>query len=695
MIKRVEIKNFRNLKNASFDLINATSILKGKNGLGKSNTLNAINWLLTDTLLTDNPGKGENDIMSIIPNDWTKGEDTEVSIILDSNKKFTKYYKRSISRDGSKTSHSAEYKINDVPCKNSGEFYSELNEALNFSPSFTKLSINEPRLYTDPLFAFQKLEPRDLRALLVSMGCSVSNDELYKAGFDDMEQYEAQYSGNWDKMRLKVGKDVDILKKDEKAIQNQLELYKGLTEFNPDELAALEKQRDDLNYKKTALAKGKANEEVISLENEVKSLEAEINGDRKLYKAEIESKLAVIKEKKKAFTDSVESKKQNATAELIIKRNKLQADIDLANTSIRSYNMEIDSLKSKRESIKSKAKELGERKDNLAIELDKVFHSEFQAYIECPICGEHIPLEDQEAWLKNKDDSIKKLQSQIDNISKSIVNEHPKFIQAGKDLDKLNNEIKISTNQIEVFKKELETLNNEIANATPKIDMSPLNKLEDEELGLIHELAETPNIGKDKEEKVKELKIKISNLKSANEDLINEEINKLDEELKPIKEHIEELVALKSKHKTRTEIVNRGAAVTDKLNDQEALLVRVVSMIQTMINMINHKANALTGIDFVMLEKNLSNDVLTEVCYPRYDGIPFKDLNTSRKVQVGVQFIEACKRIALEEFGNDYNEFPILCDKLEGFDSEDKIRKLTNNQLICTKVSTEETIVVE
>ena len=93
-ITKVEVTNFRNLKHEVFELKpNEASIIVGKNGLGKSNLLNAINYLVADCLLTDNYGKGENDIESIVPISHQKGEHTEVSIWLSSGAKFTKIYK--------------------------------------------------------------------------------------------------------------------------------------------------------------------------------------------------------------------------------------------------------------------------------------------------------------------------------------------------------------------------------------------------------------------------------------------------------------------------------------------------------------------------------------------------------------------------------------------------------------------------
>ena len=233
MITQVEIKNFRNIKEVVYSFNSSTSIIAGKNGLGKSNSLNAIGWLISDTLLTDHYGKGENDIMSIVPINHQKGQHTEVSIWLETGTKFTKFYKRTYNRAGNKvTGHTSEFAINDVACKNAGEFYKELYGAMKYYPTFNSVKIFEVRLFTDPLFALQKLEAKELRNLLVALGCSVTNQELYDAGYDHMQQYEAKFLGKWDVMRKNL-KDTGIkLGKQLEELDAQLKDYVDIEEFN-------------------------------------------------------------------------------------------------------------------------------------------------------------------------------------------------------------------------------------------------------------------------------------------------------------------------------------------------------------------------------------------------------------------------------------------------------------------------------
>ena len=135
-----------------------------------------------------------------------------------------------------------------------------------------------------------------------------------------------------------------------------------------------------------------------------------------------------------------------------------------------------------------------------------------------------------------------------------------------------------------------------------------------------------------------------------------------------------------SKYNSKLEFEAKYDEVATALNNTESLIMRVTEFIQKRISMINEKARTLTGIDFVMLEENLTNDNVKEVCYATVDGVEFGNVNTSQKLAVGIQFIHKIKEI----LGN--NDLPILADRLEGFDDLDKIRALTTEQMICTVV---------
>ena len=141
---------------------------------------------------------------------------------------------------------------------------------------------------------------------------------------------------------------------------------------------------------------------------------------------------------------------------------------------------------------------------------------------------------------------------------------------------------------------------------------------------------------------------------------------------------------MQNDYERKVELENTFDITRKEFNDNESLLARCNQFIKAMCKAINDKAKEITGFDFVLLEENLTNDGISEVCYIVDDaGIPFKDINTARKTIMGIEFIESCRKIA----GN--NQLPILADRLEGLDTDNllKLKTITNNQIICTKVS--------
>ena len=158
-----------------------------------------------------------------------------------------------------------------------------------------------------------------------------------------------------------------------------------------------------------------------------------------------------------------------------------------------------------------------------------------------------------------------------------------------------------------------------------------------------------------KEIELSELRAKIDNketfLKTERENL---EVTK--EELETAQQE-EELKRYKVSCKNK--LLSEHKEVIEQLNNHEKQLLTINEFIHKSIELCNQKAKAITGFDFVMLEETLS-ETIKEVCYLSVDGVPFKDVNTSRKLIIGTQFIKRVKEIL-----NAKNNLPIMADKLE------------------------------
>lgn len=679
MIKKVEIKNFRNIKSLELDLTK-TSIITGKNNLGKSNTLNAINWLITDTLLTDKYGSGENDNDSIIPVDAVKGDITEVSITLESGAVFTRTIKKDYDKNDKYTGTTPKFKINSEVIDTKKAFYEALYMALGFIPRFTKLKVNEVRLFTDPLYALLKLDYKELRKVLVEMGCSVSNQELYASGFSDLAKYEAKYNGKWWAMRKELRANNKNFKKELDDLDAQISLFSAVP-TNNDDLDSLQAQKTEFIKQREILAKGDTTA-LDRLNLEIKEKQLDLDTKVQNYKSNIQIEINNVENQILNLYKTNELEKSNATLSIRDEINKTQSKLNEVNEKKANLRLTNASLEFTLKHINFEIDKLTLQKSDLSEQVGKIFNDE--EVITCPHCGEEIHLHQDEI-----DSKIQELSSKMNDLDIAIEDNRKKFNEnkvqfdsTTKDLEKVEEEIKTIRHDLEVLNIKKAAIESEYIIDNRQLELEATRKELENKLNHSYEQfkAELDAIDLLSDEKRKI----IANAEQVNQqkiEYINHQIYNLDEQIRAV-------YIYEEKMNQKQELVKTRETTTKAWNDNDNSLGRVNDLIKAMISRINAKALALTGFKFVMLEENLTNDDISEVCYVvDENGVPFKDINTARKVEMGIQFIESVKRVCGVK-----NELPIMADRLEGIDDINKIDKFTNSQLICTRVSMDDSL---
>ena len=686
MIKSVSIKNFRNLSELNIELSNST-VISGRNELGKSNALNAIMWLLTGTILTDKWGAGENDIDSIVPINAVKGINPEVTLYLETGTKFSKKYITKYSRDGEKvTGHTTEWYINDVACKNETEFTETLYPLINYLSKLKTKDVNELRLFVDPLYALQKLDAKALRALLVDLGCSVTDEELYQMGFEDLRKYGTQYLGKWDVFRKSLKDTIKVLTKDLEATQAKLETVASIEEYDDAELKKLNAELEALISKKATIKSSNANPEITEIEKEIAVLNNTISVKIANHNNDINSRRANLLAKRQLTLDKLNAEANNKSNPIKDEIGKIRTKLNEVQSSIRAYDVTFNN----NSSLMSSYIDLGNKnkttKTSLAIKLDTVRNANYSNFIICPICGSEFPAneEEQKNFEIHKQEEITKLMSDIAECEKKNVEYKAKYDECKKLKDEAFTARELAQSEIQELNNKLFALENELSNTSNvSIDMTEVNKI-DAEIAALNQPVDVSveNI------QLNDLRVKLASLKNADLDNIQTQINEIDIAIGEVNEKISEEHIKKSKYLEKQEYMDQLSKTQTELNDKDSLLARCNELIQTMISLINEKATAKTGLTFVMLEENLSNDGVKEVCYATVNGIPFKDVNTATKIKYGIKFIEKMKELL------GHNSLPILADRMEGIDSFDTIKNLTQEQLICTRVSDEEVITI-
>jgi chromosome segregation ATPase len=684
MIKQIEITNFRNIKHQVLVLNDLTSIITGANNIGKSNTLNAIHWLLTNTLLTDKWGTGENDLNSIVPKDLQKGESTEVTITFDDGASFTKILKTAFNENGKQKGHTTEYKSNGVK-ETTANWQELLFKELNYTPKLThSKDVNELRVFTDPLYALQKLDAKDLRALLVDLGCSVSNEEVFETSprYKVLETYAQTYFNDFTKMRQALKTSTADLTKQLNAIELALNNYKDAEEFDATTRKELEAQVDELVGKLKELKSGNSN-----LTKDIDIELAEVKADREVnltkFEADKKARLSVLndkldqEEKRSLEAKNIELRKIN---EVIKIKNDTLTSLE---TSIKAYSSARENKKLECIKLKEKSQEAYKKITSLEVDLEEIKKREFVGYVTCPDCKK-VFVADESALIlfnKQKQDDIQRVEDMIATLNIQIKEYDKQFDEDLAFGRKAKAEQEEAENKLEEIKKELTALENEkLAVNSKPVDTSKIEELSSQIEEVEKEQFNTSSYDLKIDTLLSKQKALLLDFETTNAS----EIASLEEEISQKRELIEAEYMKQSKYNSKLEFKEQYRNTSAKLNDAENLLQTVTSFIQKRISLINEKARTITGIDFVMLEENLSNDGVKEVCYATVDGVEFSNVNTSQKLEVGIKFIHRIKEI----LGS--NNLPILADRLEGFDDIEKIRNLTKEQMICTYVGSKD-----
>ena len=687
MIKELSIKSFRNLKELKINLAQ-TTIITGQNELGKSNALNALMWLLTGTILTDKWGSGENDIDSIVPKDATRGINPEVEITLETGTTFSKKYITKYSKDGSKViGHTTEFYINNVVCKNENEFKDALYPMLKYTPGLKTKDVNELRLFTDPLYALQKLDAKQLRQLLVDLGCSVSDEELYTKGFEDLRPYGGKYMGKWSVLRKDLKDKTNVLTKDIEALQAKLETVQTAEAFDETTLKELNKNLEDLIGKKANIRALNNNPEINELETKIAVLNNTISNKIANHTSDLIKEKLNLKAKRQEALDKLNNDENSKLKPIQEELNKVNNEIASLSSSMRAYQQAHDNNSQLAKSYIELGKSNQERKNTLAIRLDSVRNDEYKGKVKCPYCGgEFADSKDKEQeFLKHQQEEIESILNEInkcDANNEKYKDEYNKYSQLKREASE---QLLIANNKMSELNNKAIDLQGQInkVNAEP-VDMTEINKIDAEIQAL--EMKQ-PDVSEETKQ-LHELHTKLFGLKNSSEALIQDEINKIDIKINETREQIQQEIVNKSKFNERLEYQKKLEETQKALNDNEYLLGKVNALIYKMISMVNEKATEITGLKFVMLEENISNDGVKEVCYATIDNIPFKDINTAKKLKYGISFIERLKKIL------GANDMPILADRMEGIDDINKIKELTKEQLVCTRVSTEKQITI-
>lgn len=670
MIKNVEIKNFRNLKNVSYDL-SEKNIFKGVNDIGKTNTINAIYWLLSGELICDDISKSKQ-VDTII--DVNNQRDTvEVKITLEDGTELSKKYYQRWTRTRGTTEE--KYEGNTTESYLNGSLVKESDWIRTVFKCFdsefeckTK-AVNPISALIDPNYLLNKLDAKDLRKFISELVGEITNEEVAKknqsyAKLLDLfknttpEQVRTNYTTKCNSYNKQIdskkgeinayANDYDNNKEEElkgqiKGLEDKLGLYVS----NPD--------IDKLTAEKT-----QSFNKIVSMQTELMSLcEKHSKSVCEDMKMNIDQNVIDKSREIESVVKDVEKIKNNG----VLKRMdyvKNKETIARYETNVKEYEKYI------------------QEKQEL---IGKLYAEEFKE-VRCPKCDELINKAELETFSEKREMEIGSLKNKIKVNEEQI----QKVKSTIKGLEETNTKLYAEMNVLSTQIKEKQVIYERL-----NLELEEIKKAPKEEYISPDTVAYKQRIS-DIEKDIKEAKLKDDELgqklrELKYNDLLNQQQyqNEIKAELSPLRELLTDVLVAKREVEKKAVAEEELKAIYKAQAEDESILILVDTFIKDKIKMLNEKTSLyFDGIEFVMLEDQ-KNGGIKEVCYPIYKGVKYDAVNTGNRELIGLSVINSIKH------NMNIGDLPILFDKAESLDNRN-INKIDCNQLIATQVDQSEEI---
>lgn len=534
VLDRMILRNFKNCKNSEYSFYEKT-LVKGKNGIGKSTLQDAFMWLFFDT---DSEMNTSPSVRRMVNGEPDESSDVSVEAICNIDGKevsLKKVQKRKYNKDRTKMQDENSYFINGIPKQLKdfkGYFEVELKnlQMCGNINAFLVKNKKDMRTYlfdkadsvSDLEIAERHKDLSELACLLRSFSMSEietknkAEQSIAKCQIPMIDGRIAGVQSNIDKMS---GFDIESMKKKKKDLEDELKAIENMDEsFELEKYRRLSKEYVDLaikvssekerNRKLLEERKYKQNEKIqdaeirlinikskitnkrniiLCIEEEVEGLNEERQKEADLWKStrskELDEKATICPTCGREFSDE---EKERIISEFDERKEKLLKEIEKNGQELKS---KIDGLKAEKEKILAEKESL--MAESLKIEDEiKALKEEFSA-IECenlPESEEHRRLA---AELKEKEDEMSRFKS---------------LISEGTERKK----------KISELRDRLEAIGVEIAKSDTTEYRKQMEELKKQRLGLAQKEAEC--------QKMAEL---LKKFESAKNESLTDEINKM------------------------------------------------------------------------------------------------------------------------------------------------------------------------
>lgn len=597
------LQNFKGIKSFTLQADGASVTVYGDNGTGKSTLFDAFTWLLFGKNSKDEKDFGiktldENG--NVIPR-----IDHSVSAVIDHDGQqiqLTRTYKERWRKQrgaaeavlvGNTTEYS--YGPAGSPTPISASQYAEVIGKLIPEKLF--------KLITDPNYFNEKLSWQERRQIVMQLCGDVTDDEIVKS---DASLAEV--------LQLAAGRSIDDTKKGIRAA-----------------IRETGKKKDEIGPRVDECRKGLADitvDAVTSARLAMKTLPDQI-AQLQHEKAE-ESKMdpSIKARERLAAINARITELKTARQEQAQKSKAALSDATIAaSRKIVPVRMHLDKLTYDRGTIQGNVDRINKNLDELRHKFADVRGKEFtKSEIEtiCPTCGQELPPD------------------RIEKARQALEQQEAEFNSSKAEiLKRINIEGKAKNAELAELSEKLKSLEAEITAAINNLDKCNAEYLEAASTENSFEIPPASEEEKKLIQEAMEIKAHTDQPAQANAEV--------DKKIEALTAKLEAAKAINAKADANNQFNARISTLLKSESDLSAHLIELErqmylceEFVRAKTDLVARKiAEKIPNVQFVMFRPNITNEGIEECCETCYHGVPYQDLNTGARLNVGLEIINA------------------------------------------------------
>lgn len=665
LLKSLLLTNYRNIQNAKLEFDGDSKII-GENRIGKTNTLEAIYYLLTDKLLNN-----DSDLSAIKPlSDTTK--EVRVQGVFDiDGKEVTlekQYGEKWVKARGSTVTtmqgHYTNYLFNGVKQSTLKDYNKLFAEEFGITnDQFSKIDFIQ--MLINPFYLGnlgESLLWTELRAFIINLVGDVSDAQVFvkNPSLSIVKEDIEKHGGKIDQVKKKYANDIDALNNTISNQKAQIELLEKTPKPTDDEISVAKKGIEEheanilmLSNKSVDNASALIKEKIVNKQSEINRLQLQDYMEQR-----DNSKQGVIKkeinELEKAKTKSVDKK-----FELSMQEHGLEREIKDKKELIERSNQS-------RTKLLIDLRICDEKLANIDSQLEKV----------CPYCGSPI---DEDKVEEQRQKLIYQFNEEKQSLIKIGVEEKKAREQAAIDIQALEGERKVVQDQIKECESNIDCINAQIEEKQKALDECKV------------EIVENPKIAQLKKE-VEELNGELLTSQLDYQKGVQDNQQRVFEEkeaMKPYQKVLDDATYYERQMEQASSISKDKERFEKDLANTEQKKEMLNQFIYTKLKMLDENVSKVFGnIRFQLIRENINGGFDT-ICKPYiYDiekdestNVVWKSGSKSERVVTGIAIADCIKqKIGLPNL-------PFLFDEGGEISSETFATKFkTQSQLICVKI---------